>query len=125
MYLLYKKADYQRRVWRQLSGTHLDSILLPTEQKLYELIRFVPTFEKFLQQNLTDPLTNQLEKTLERMKSGFIDIRNEVDIIFLETLSNNISGTHIDNKKQFQQRLLRNFYNKFLEELTKSTEKLE
>ncbi len=116
MAILFNSADVQRRVWRQLSGNRIDSLLIVPFHYIKELsIEEIRKFEKFNNKKFDISLLNELDRSMDALEINNYDNddRVQIDLIFLNLL---IHKTQIDYLL-----ILKELYSGLKDELIKIT----
>lgn len=116
MAIIYELADVQRKVWRQLSGTRINNLLIVR----FEEIKFLSDNDKITIQNFNNKsfetnLTKELENSIKIMQGKNSELFNDrinIDLLFMKLLFKN---EEVKNRLN----MLQDFYQDFLEELLK------
>lgn len=116
MGLLYGLADVQRRVWRQLAGNRLNSILIIPPHYYSKLSKNeINIINIFINKTFNNSLYSELQQSIESITHGKMDAneRVQIDLLFLNLI---FSKT----KEECLETLII-FYNELKEELARIT----
>ena len=108
MGLIYNLADVQRRVWRQLAGNRINSILILPMKFFKSLTNGDLTIiTAFNEKKFNDSLFTELEQALQSIQLGNYEINKRilVDLIFLNKLLAEEKENHLEIIKMFYQEL--------------------
>ncbi|MHA2363046.1 MAG: N-6 DNA methylase [Candidatus Hodarchaeales archaeon] len=118
MAFLFDKADIQRRVWRQLAGKQLESILAPPLDLVDKLSKAeILILKNFLNMNMSDNLLNQLTECRILLQAGDKNLRIMIDIFFLDLLNNEPQMILNNIESVTYEIILEKFYLEFIQEL--------
>ena len=108
MGLIYNLADVQRRVWRQLAGNRINSILILPMKFFKSLTNGDLTIiTAFNEKKFNDSLFTELEQALQSIQLGNYESNKRilVDLLFLNKLLPEEKENHLEIIKMFYQEL--------------------
>lgn len=114
MGFLFRNADVQRRVWRQLAGERIGNIpIIPFHLAEKMSPKDISILEAFLSSRFTQSFSEEIKKARVSLKSNNSNLRSQVDLIFLKQ-------TTLESHQKLEGQLM-DYYRSFSEELDRTT----